>query len=69
MSVFLSPDLTPVTGGTYFPPDDKYGLIGFKSLLLGVAKEVQNMILTFDINILMLARVEKIYIYNLSCIN
>lgn len=46
MSVFLSPDLTPVTGGTYFPPDDKYGLIGFKSLLLGVAKEVQNMILT-----------------------
>lgn len=40
MSVFLSPDLTPVTGGTYFPPDDKYGLIGFKSLLLGVAKEV-----------------------------
>lgn len=42
MSVFLSPDLTPVTGGTYFPPDDKYGLIGFKSLLLGVAKEVHD---------------------------
>lgn len=40
MSVFLSPDLTPVTGGTYFPPNDKYGLIGFRSLLLGVAKEV-----------------------------
>lgn len=39
MSVFLSPDLMPVTGGTYFPPDGKYGLIGFKSLLLAVAKE------------------------------
>ncbi|XP_011347557.2 spermatogenesis-associated protein 20 isoform X2 [Ooceraea biroi] len=39
MSVFLSPDLTPITGGTYFPPDDKYGLIGFKSLLLEVAKK------------------------------
>jgi len=40
MSVFLSPDLSPITGGTYFPRDDKYGLIGFKSLLLGVAKKV-----------------------------
>lgn len=40
MSVFLSPNLTPVTGGTYFPPDDRHGLIGFKSLLLEVAKKV-----------------------------
>lgn len=40
MSVFLSPDLTPVTGGTYFPPDDKHGLPGFKTLLLAVAKKV-----------------------------
>ncbi|XP_025163476.1 spermatogenesis-associated protein 20 isoform X2 [Harpegnathos saltator] len=39
MSVFLAPNLTPVTGGTYFPPDDRYGLIGFKSLLLEVAKK------------------------------
>lgn len=62
MSVFLSPDLTPVTGGTYFPPDDKYGLIGFKSLLLGVAKEVQNMILTFDINILTLECRENLHL-------
>lgn len=69
MSVFLSPDLMPVTGGTYFPPDGKYGLIGFKPLLLAVAKEVQNMILTFHINILTSTRVEKIHIYNLSCLN
>ncbi|CAI5527501.1 unnamed protein product [Closterium sp. Naga37s-1] len=33
MSVFLTPALHPVFGGTYFPPDDKYGRIGFKSLL------------------------------------
>ncbi|CAI6001275.1 unnamed protein product [Closterium sp. NIES-64] len=35
MSVFLTPSLHPVFGGTYFPPDDKYGRIGFKSLLGG----------------------------------
>ncbi|XP_067006660.1 spermatogenesis-associated protein 20 isoform X2 [Anabrus simplex] len=34
MSVWLTPDLTPVYGGTYFPPDDRYyGRPGFKSLL------------------------------------
>ena len=33
MSVFLTPSLEPVLGGTYFPPEDKYGRIGFKSLL------------------------------------
>ncbi|GJP76825.1 hypothetical protein CLOP_g7278 [Closterium sp. NIES-67] len=33
MSVFLTPSLHPVFGGTYFPPEDKYGRIGFKSLL------------------------------------
>jgi uncharacterized protein YyaL (SSP411 family) len=33
MSVFLTPDLRPFTGGTYFPPDDRYGRPGFKRLL------------------------------------
>ncbi|KAL2345388.1 hypothetical protein Fmac_006673 [Flemingia macrophylla] len=33
LSVFLSPDLKPLMGGTYFPPDDKYGRPGFKTLL------------------------------------
>jgi uncharacterized protein YyaL (SSP411 family) len=37
MSVFLTPDLRPFTGGTYFPPDDRYGRPGFKRLLLTVA--------------------------------
>ena len=33
LSVFLTPDLEPFFGGTYFPPTDRYGRPGFKSLL------------------------------------
>ncbi|KAH0855924.1 hypothetical protein HID58_084185 [Brassica napus] len=33
LSVFLSPDLKPLMGGTYFPPSDNYGRPGFKTLL------------------------------------
>ncbi|MBI4584089.1 MAG: thioredoxin domain-containing protein [Planctomycetes bacterium] len=33
MSVFLAPDLKPFYGGTYFPPESRYGRIGFKELL------------------------------------
>jgi len=33
MTVFLTPDLKPFLGGTYFPPEDKYGRPGFKSVL------------------------------------
>lgn len=35
MSVFLTPDLKPFFGGTYFPPSDNplYRVIGFPSLL------------------------------------
>ena len=28
MSVFLTPDLRPFFGGTYFPPDDRHGMAG-----------------------------------------
>lgn len=34
MSVFLTPDLKPFFAGTYFPPDDRGGRIGFTSLLM-----------------------------------
>ena len=34
MSVFLTPDLKPFYGGTYFPPDDRYGRPGFQRVLL-----------------------------------
>src|SRR5262249_14672157 len=37
MSVFLTPDLKPFTGGTYFPPDDRYGRPGFRRILLMLA--------------------------------
>ncbi|XP_020108373.1 spermatogenesis-associated protein 20 [Ananas comosus] len=33
LSAFLSPSLKPLMGGTYFPPDDKYGRPGFKTVL------------------------------------
>ena len=33
MSVFLTPDLKPFFGGTYFPPDDRYGRPGFPKVL------------------------------------
>src|SRR5215211_1815791 len=38
MSVFLTPDLRPFTGGTYFPPEDKYGRPGFRRILLSLAE-------------------------------
>src|SRR5438067_6760029 len=36
MSVFLTPDLQPFFGGTYFPPTDARGLAGFPRVLQGV---------------------------------
>jgi uncharacterized protein len=37
MSVFLTPDLKPFFGGTYFPPDDRHGMAGFPRILTAVA--------------------------------
>ncbi|GLU07431.1 hypothetical protein SLE2022_243910 [Rubroshorea leprosula] len=42
LSVFLSPDLKPLMGGTYFPPDDKYGRPGFKTILRKVKDAWDN---------------------------
>lgn len=39
MSVFLTPNLEPLFGGTYFPPEDKYGRTGFLSILELIAKQ------------------------------
>jgi len=33
MSVFLTPDLKPFFGGTYFPKSSRYGLPSFKDIL------------------------------------
>ena len=37
MSVFLTPDLKPFFGGTYWPPVDRYGRPGFNTVLERVA--------------------------------
>jgi uncharacterized protein YyaL (SSP411 family) len=38
MSVFLTPELHPFYGGTYFPPADRHGLPSFSRVLLAVAE-------------------------------
>jgi uncharacterized protein YyaL (SSP411 family) len=42
MTVFLTPDLEPFYGGTYFPPEDKMGMPSFKKILLGIANTWKN---------------------------
>ena len=42
LTVFLTPDLVPFYGGTYFPPEDYYGRPGFKRLLQVMADTYQN---------------------------
>ncbi|MBI1736735.1 MAG: thioredoxin domain-containing protein [Candidatus Rokubacteria bacterium] len=37
MTVFLTPDGVPFYGGTYFPPEDRHGLPGFRRLLEALA--------------------------------
>lgn len=38
MSVWLTPDLEPFFGGTYFPPDQRYGHPGFGTVLEHIAQ-------------------------------
>jgi uncharacterized protein len=42
MSVFLTPGLEPFFGGTYFPPDNRYGRPGFPTLLERIAEAWQK---------------------------
>ncbi|PAV62387.1 hypothetical protein WR25_26734 [Diploscapter pachys] len=39
LSVFLTPTLEPIMGGTYFPPDDRRGFTGFKTILKLISKQ------------------------------
>ena len=42
MSVWLTPDLKPIVGGTYFPPEDHhYGQPGFLTILQHVLTKVR----------------------------
>ncbi|ATC63467.1 thioredoxin domain-containing protein [Nibricoccus aquaticus] len=38
MSVWLTPELKPFFGGTYFPPEDRQGRAGFPAVLRAIAK-------------------------------
>lgn len=38
MSVWLTPDGAPFLGGTYFPPEDRYGRAGFPTVLARIAE-------------------------------
>ena len=42
MTVFLSPDGKPFWGGTYFPPEDRYGRPGLKRVLQSLAQAWQT---------------------------
>ena len=42
MSVFLTPDLKPFYGGTYFPPTDRHGMPSFRKLILALADAWKN---------------------------
>ncbi|KAM6317306.1 spermatogenesis-associated protein 20 isoform 1-T1 [Podargus strigoides] len=39
MSVWLTPDLKPFAGGTYFPPEDGIHRVGFRTVLLRIAEQ------------------------------
>jgi uncharacterized protein YyaL (SSP411 family) len=42
LTVFLTPQLIPFYGGTYFPPADRYNLPGFPRVLQGVAEAYRS---------------------------
>jgi uncharacterized protein len=42
MTVFLTPNLEPFWGGTYFPPDDRHGMPSFTRVLHAVADAYHN---------------------------
>lgn len=38
LNVWMTPELKPIVGGTYFPPEDQQGRPGFKSVLIQLAE-------------------------------
>src|SRR5947208_9086578 len=38
LSAWLTPELKPFYGGTYFPPEDRHGRAGFPAILQAIAK-------------------------------
>jgi uncharacterized protein len=42
LSVWLTPELKPFAGGTYYPPEDRWGRPGFRSILEQIARAWQE---------------------------
>ena len=42
MTMFLTPELVPFWGGTYFPPDDRHGLPSFQRVMRAVSDAYVN---------------------------
>ncbi|MGH9460796.1 MAG: thioredoxin domain-containing protein, partial [Vicinamibacteria bacterium] len=42
LTVFLTPHLKPFYGGTYFPPEDRWGRPGFRTVLTEIARLYQE---------------------------
>ena len=42
MTMFLTPDLKPFYGGTYYPPEDRRGMPGFPRVLTAIADSYKN---------------------------
>ena len=42
LTAFLTPGGKPFSGGTYFPPEDRYGRPGFPRVLRGIAEAYRN---------------------------
>lgn len=40
MNVWLTPNLQPFVGGTYFPPEDGLTRVGFRTVLLRIREQV-----------------------------
>jgi len=42
MSMFLTPDAKPFYAGTYFPPDDRHGMPGFRRVLMHIVEAYRS---------------------------
>ena len=42
MTVFLTPELVPFWGGTYFPPEDRHGMPSFRRVMQAVSDAYRN---------------------------
>jgi uncharacterized protein YyaL (SSP411 family) len=54
LTVFLTPELRPFYGGTYFPPEDRYGRPGFPRVLTSIASAFRKDRSAVEVNALKL---------------